>query len=181
MEYPVLTLRPADRAAILDHLLALDAGDRFQRFNQQACDEVIARYVAELDFRRDAHFGIRVDDRLVGCTHLAIRAEAGYAEVGVSVAAEYRRQGLAGRMLTHAVLHARNRHLREVVMYFLPHNVGLVELAKRLGMALNVGQGGGIARLTQPAPNVESLTQEWLANLAATGVRRAVSEPGVQP
>jgi RimJ/RimL family protein N-acetyltransferase len=169
--YPALLLTQLHRTdlpAMRSHLLRLDEADRTQRFAQRVSDEVIEGYLSRLSFERDAHYGMVLPtaDRtqLVALAHLAFDTQGKQAEVGVSVDADWRRQGLATRLLHRAMLHARNSGVPEVVMYFLPYNTELTELARSLGMKLSVGEGQGIARLRVAAPGVASLTEEMLAD-----------------
>lgn len=161
-------LQASHLPAMQAHLLRLCDTDRVQRFAQPASDEVILAYLRRLNFQRDAHYGVWENagllPQLVGLTHLAVDPTLGLAEIGVSVDAGYRRQGLAGQMLERAILHARNLGIVEVVMYFLPYNTELMELARRLGMRLSVGHGDGIARLQPGEANLDSLSREWLAD-----------------
>lgn len=170
MPCPKLLLQQLSRAhlpAMHAHLLRLDDIDRVQRFAQPASDAVIEGYLTRLDFNRDAHYGMWTTSdctsKLVGLTHLAIDSQGCFAEIGVSVDRDYRRQGLASRMLERAILHARNAGVDEVVMYFLPYNTELIELARRLGMRISVGNGEGIARLLPGLPSLVSLANELLA------------------
>ncbi|QNM94755.1 GNAT family N-acetyltransferase [Chitinimonas koreensis] len=163
-------LSRADLPAMRAHLLRLDAADRVQRFAQPAEDAVIERYLERLDFGRDAFYGVHAtvdgERRLIGLTQLAVEPGGRIAEIGVSVDADRRRQGVAGRMLARAVLHARNLGVAEVVMYFLPYNTELIELARALGMKLGVGDGQGIARLAPAAPDAASFACEMVENWA---------------
>ncbi|HEY0200875.1 MAG TPA: GNAT family N-acetyltransferase, partial [Burkholderiaceae bacterium] len=49
----IRTLAPRHRERIAQHLLALDAPDRYLRFGYSANEEQIRRYVDQLDFDRD--------------------------------------------------------------------------------------------------------------------------------
>ncbi|MBL8418831.1 MAG: GNAT family N-acetyltransferase [Dechloromonas sp.] len=101
-------LAAADRAAILDHLLALNRDDRYGRFASAHSDHAIAGYVARLQFERDAGFGIVSEDRqLLGFLHLAIHTPTG--EIGASVLPECRRRGLARRLFAAGFVLARQR------------------------------------------------------------------------
>ncbi|WP_051319196.1 GNAT family N-acetyltransferase [Chitinimonas koreensis] len=168
-------LSRADLPAMRAHLLRLDAADRVQRFAQPAEDAVIERYLERLDFGRDAFYGVHAtvdgERRLIGLTQLAVEPGGRIAEIGVSVDADRRRQGVAGRMLARAVLHARNLGVAEVVMYFLPYNTELIELARALGMKLGVGDGQGIARLAPAAPDAASFACEMVENWGAAAER----------
>lgn len=161
-------LKPSHLPALQAHLLRLSDGDRVQRFAQPAADEVVQAYLRSLDFERDAHYGMwdqaGLTPQLLAHTHLAIDARQLRAEIGISVDAGQRRRGIASTMLRRALLHARNLGLDEVVMYFLPYNTELIELARHLGMRLSLGQGEGMARFNPPRPNMGSLGAELMAN-----------------
>ncbi|QDQ28391.1 GNAT family N-acetyltransferase [Chitinimonas arctica] len=162
----VCRLQLADLPAIQAHLLALDGTDRLQRFSSPASDETIVAYVRRLDFTQDALFGVwrEIDCRLVlaGLTHLAIDPANRMAELGVSVATDQRRRGIAGRMLQRAILHARNVGVEEVAMYFLPYNTELIELAKTLSMKLSAGEGQGTAKLRPATADFVSFAGEMV-------------------
>ncbi|GAB3247527.1 GNAT family N-acetyltransferase [Chitinimonas naiadis] len=171
----VSQLHEVDAGAMLAHLLRLNEVDRTQRFAQAVSDRVIEDYVARLDYARDSHYGVwAASDEgraLIGLTHLAVDPQRRVAEIGVSVEEGYRRRGIAGRMLKRAILHARNDGVAEVVMYFLPYNTELIELARTQGMRLSVGNGEGIARLAAHGPSAGSLTAEWLETLGELTTR----------
>ena len=160
----------ADLPAMQAHLKRLDEIDRVQRFAQPASDLVIDRYLEHLNFLRDVFYGAHADTDdssrpLIGLCHLALSANGRWAEIGVSVDADFRRQGIARQLLERATLHAINFGVEEVVMYFLPYNTGLIELARRHGMSISVGNGDGIARLAALSPNPVSVAAEWAATL----------------
>jgi len=174
----VSQLGPADVSTMQQHLLRLDDIDRVQRFGQPAADEVITRYLAGLDFERDAHYGVfadgEVEPLLIGLCHLAIAPHGGFGEIGVSVDAGFRRLGVASRLLERAILHASNLGVAELCMYFLPYNKGLIELARSHGMRIALGQGEGIARLATPQASAATVAAEVLesfSQLAARSVR----------
>src|SRR5205814_3967485 len=103
----VTELSRIHRAALLRHFLALDAHDRRLRFGAPARATALRTYVARIDFERDAVFGIfDADLELVGAAHLARGSE--HAELGISVLAAHRDQGIGGALLMRAVLRARN-------------------------------------------------------------------------
>ncbi|HEY9102677.1 GNAT family N-acetyltransferase [Chitinimonas sp.] len=169
----VSQLHRSDAPAMLEHLLGLGEADRTQRFNQSCGTAAIEHYVAGLEYDRDAHYGVWLPERqrLIGLTHLAIDSQYRFAEIGVSVDAGFRRRGVASRMLKRAILHACNHGVAEVVMYFLPYNTELIELARRQGMRLSVGNGEGIARLAAREPSVGSLAAEWLESMGELTTR----------
>ena len=160
----------ADLPAMQAHLKRLDEIDRVQRFAQPASDQVIDRYLEHLNFLHDAFYGAHADTDdpqrpLVGLCHLALSPNGRFAEIGVSVDAACRRHGIAKRLLERATLHAINLGVEEVVMYFLPYNTSLIELARRHGMSVSVGNGDGIARLARLSPSPVSVAAEWAATM----------------
>ena len=87
---PVRELHAGYREEILNHLLQLNDEDRRLRFGTQTPDEVIRHYVENLDFNKDAIFGVfDLDLKLIGMAHLAYlpehkgQARAAEAFVGV--------------------------------------------------------------------------------------------------
>lgn len=102
----VRRLHATDRAAILDHLLALNADDRYGRFASALSDHAIAAYVRSLALDRDAGFGIAgATGQLSGFIHLAIHCATG--EIGASVLPASRRCGQARQLFAAAFRHAR--------------------------------------------------------------------------
>ena len=101
----VRRLHATDRAAILDHLLALNADDRYGRFASALSDHAIAAYVRSLALDRDAGFGIAgATGQLSGFIHLAIHGTTG--EIGASVLPASRRCGQARQLFAAAFRHA---------------------------------------------------------------------------
>jgi GNAT superfamily N-acetyltransferase len=109
---PIRSLGPAHAERIAAHLRALSPADRYLRFGYAASDELIERYVANLNFARDDIFGIynrRLE--LIAMAHLAFAVESDFsscAEFGVSVLAHARGRGYGARLFDRAVMHARN-------------------------------------------------------------------------
>jgi GNAT superfamily N-acetyltransferase len=101
------------RPAVLAHLLALDADDRYGRFASPLPDAGIVAYVDCIDFRRDFCFAtLEADGRLSGFIHLAVHGTA--AELGASVLPAWRRQGRARRLFATALGRAAAAGIGEV-------------------------------------------------------------------
>ena len=142
---PIRSLGTRHRDRIVAHLLALDQRSRYLRFGYLATDAHIDRYVAGLDFERDEVFGVfnrRLE--LIAMAHLAYRPadadgkdadgkEKGAAEFGVSVLPKARRRGFGSRLFEHAVLHARNRGMRDIFIHALSENAAMLKIARRAG------------------------------------------------
>ena len=146
MEVIVRELSRADRGALERHFLALNAQDRRLRFGVPLADKALQRYVAAMDFERDAAFGVFDDElMLAGAAHLA-RGEA-YAELGISVLPGQRGRGLGGELLARAHLRARNWGVRALFMHCLAENGAMLHLARKQGMDIVAEAGEADARL----------------------------------
>lgn len=133
-------LRPRNRARVREHLLALDDADRALRFGRVVGDEQIGAYVDHLDFDRDLLFGIfNRKLRLVALAHVAFAPTADgaepVAEFGVSVLARWRGRGLGARLFDHAVMHARNRGARTLLLHIAAENAAMLAIVRRAGAA----------------------------------------------
>jgi RimJ/RimL family protein N-acetyltransferase len=170
----VRELDHSHRAAVLDHFLALEAEDRHLRFGSPTSDAVIERYVANLDFSRDALFGVfnnALD--LVGIAHLAYvppaKGSPRSAEFGVSVLQNSRHRGLGAALLARAAVHARNTHIDTLFVHCLANNKAMMHLAQKLGMRVEFAYGDADAYLILPPANAQSIlheaSQEQMADL----------------
>ena len=159
--YPATLVRELDdthRAAALSHFLALEADDRHLRFGSPTSDAIIERYVANLNFSRDALFGVFNDALdLVGIAHLAYVPSANdgtrSAEFGVSVLHDDRHRGLGAALLARAAVHARNTHIDTLFVHCLAKNKAMMHLAHKLGMRVEFAYGDADAYLILPPAN----------------------------
>jgi RimJ/RimL family protein N-acetyltransferase len=171
---PVRELDDSHRAAVLRHLLTLEADDRHLRFGSPTSDAVIERYVSNLNFNRDALFGVFNDALdLVGIAHLAYVPSANdsphSAEFGVSVLHDDRHRGLGAALLSRAAIHARNTHIDTLFVHCLAKNKAMMHLAQKLGMRVEFAYGDADAYLILPPANAQSIlheaSQEHMADL----------------
>jgi GNAT superfamily N-acetyltransferase len=158
----------------LRHFLTLEADDRHLRFGSPTSDAVIERYVANLNFNRDALFGVFNDALdLVGIAHLAYVPSAKdsqrSAEFGVSVLHDSRHRGLGAALLARATVHARNTHIDTLFVHCLAKNKAMMHLAQKLGMRVEFACGDADAYLILPPANAQSIlheaSQEQMADL----------------
>jgi GNAT superfamily N-acetyltransferase len=120
---------------LLAHLLALGAEDRRLRFEHSLSDEGIRRYVEGIDLSRDVIFVVTdANLAIVGAAHLA-RTEA-YAQLGVSVLTQSRRQGIGAALLDRCVARARSWGVRVMFMSCLVENAPMMHLARKKGLTI---------------------------------------------
>jgi len=156
----VYPLSPDSRPQVLEHLLRLSSEDRRLRFGVSVSEETIAGYVEKLDFSRDAVFGVRDDLRsLVGFTHVAQLDEA--VELGLSVDALHRGRGIAQAMFRRALLHARNRGVRQLFMHCLSENAAMMHISREAGMRIVIDGPDRDASLSLPPATALSVGTEY--------------------
>lgn len=170
----VRVLHNGHREAALRHLITLGPEDRHLRFGSPTSDIVIERYVANLDFCRDAVFGVfNAALDLVGIAHLAYlpagKDALRTAEFGVSVLSRERNRGLGAALLERAAMHARNTQITTLFVHCLANNKAMMHLAQKLDMRVEFAYGDADAYLILPPANAQSIlneaTQEQMADL----------------
>ncbi|MFT4240965.1 MAG: GNAT family N-acetyltransferase [Acidovorax sp.] len=134
---PIRALGPSYRERITQHLLQLEASDRYLRFGYAANDEQIRRYAENLDFDRDEIFGIYNRKlELIAMAHLAFSERPEHkhcAEFGVSVLKKARGRGFGARLFERAVMHARNEGVDMVFIHALSQNTAMLKIARNAG------------------------------------------------
>lgn len=173
---PIRSLLRRHRRRIAQHLVALNPDDRYLRFGHAVGDSQIQKYAQSLDFERDELFGVfnrRLE--LAAVAHLAYpRPGSGdwqdTAEFGVSVSTRYRGRGLGSRLFQLCCLHARNRHMRYLLIHALSENAAMLHIAERAGAWRESVESGSVtSRLHLPDDNwlshVEEAMQTQLGEL----------------
>lgn len=168
----VRELSEQDRPFMLNHFLGLSSSDRRLRFGAALPDEAVNRYVQNIDFTRDAVFGVYESTyNLVGVGHLAfldpvaLPAPEGdridrIAEFGVSVSAPMRRKNVGTKLFDRAAIHCRNNHVNTLYIHCLASNKPMLCIAEKAGMKIHKNHGEVDGYLHLPAPDTESLRQE---------------------
>jgi GNAT superfamily N-acetyltransferase len=178
---PIRSLGARHRPAILKHLLALDADDRYLRFGYAVNDAHIASYVEHLDFSRDEIYGVYNRKlALIAVAHLAFSTnpeQKHLVEFGVSVLKASRGKGYGAQLFDRALLHARNAGATEMMIHALSENTTMLKIATRAG-ALVVRNGAeSEAHLKVPhatlGSHMDELVGDQLAELNYTVKRQA--------
>ena len=168
---PIRSLGPAHRERIREHLLSLDAQDRYLRFGYAANDEQVGRYVDGLDFDRDEVFGIfnrRLE--LLAMAHLAFAGNSvceACAEFGVSVLKKARGRGYGSLMFERAVMHARNEGVDLLFIHALSENAAMLKIARNAGARLERDGSETEAYLRLPPATLDSRISEMLEEQVA--------------
>ncbi|MCV0441211.1 MAG: GNAT family N-acetyltransferase [Hydrogenophaga sp.] len=161
---PIRSIGPGQLDRIENHLLELDAHDRYLRFGYAANDEQIRRYVAQLNFERDELFGIfnrRLE--LIAMAHLAFSLDPQYtscAEFGVSVSKSARGRGYGSRLFERAVMHARNEGVQMLFIHALSENTAMLRIARKAGADIERDGSESEAHLRLPPADFDSRVTE---------------------
>ena len=157
-----------ERPSLLTHFLALDRESRRLRFGGAgfSSDEFLRAYVKQIDFTRDAVFGVLdADLSVIGVAHLARGAE--YAELGISVLTSHRGQGIAAALLERAHTYARNRNISVLLMHCLAENAAMIHLANKQGMQVETGGPASSARVEIQPASLSTIASELLMQRVA--------------
>jgi len=155
------SLSRTDRGILTSHLLALSADDRRLRFGSAASDDVIREYVANIDFDRDAAFGLFTDELLLGgAAHVALCDDV--AELGLSVLPGCRRRGAGSALFERSCEFVRNHFIPTLFMQCLADNTVMLRIARKAGMKIVANPGEADAYLHLAPPNVGTIASELL-------------------
>jgi RimJ/RimL family protein N-acetyltransferase len=159
--YLPIRLRETDSPALIEHFLALVAGDRRLRFGASLSDDAIRSLEERIDFDRDEIFGIPADDlRLLAVVHVAFYPDM--AELGLSALPEARGKGLGTALFARATMHIANRGVRRVFVHCLSENSAMMHLARRNGMEIVREGGEADGWLSLPRATPGTVLSEWV-------------------
>lgn len=168
---PIRSIGPGHADHILQHLLALEPGDRYLRFGYAANDEQIRRYVDSLNFGRDELFGIfNRKLELIAMAHLAFSVDpkcTSCAEFGVSVARQARGRGYGSRLFERAVMHARNEGVSLLFIHALSENTAMLRIARNAGALIERDGSESEAHLRLPPADFDSRVTELISEQLA--------------
>jgi GNAT superfamily N-acetyltransferase len=157
----VQRLAEASRPALRQHFLSLGSEDVRLRFGVTIAPAAIVNYVDRIDFDADAVFGVHDDElALAGVAHVGFTEDL--AELGVSVLAAHRGQGIGSALLARAADHVRNRFVTRLFMHCLAENETMLHIARKLGMQICVDMGEADAFLKLAPADPASVAGEFV-------------------
>ena len=153
------TLGQADATDIEQHLLRLNAEDRYSRFHGRAGDEHVRRYVQNLPWATHAAIGAFKDAKLVGIGEIAYDKPflPDVAEIAVSVDRRLRSAGLGRELIERAVRAAGWRGATKCTLHFLHTNPSIPRIVRRLSGTVDFAEGEAMIPARRP-----SLARLWL-------------------
>ena len=132
---PIQMLTEADRSALLQHLQGLSPEDRSRRFGVPVTPAYLSLYVASVRFGRDVILGSYRNAELIAVCQLALYPgdSRKLAEVGLSIAAQHRRQGHATRILTACIVQAKEQGIEALEINYVYENTAMAKLCAKFG------------------------------------------------
>lgn len=138
----IRSLTTSELPKYLEHLLRLDSTDRRMRFGYAIGDTGIREHVQRIDLRTDYILALFDDDLdVVAAAHMARGRDDDLAEFAFSVDREWRSCGVGCELFNRTVLWARNRGIRQAILYCLYENQAIRQLARQAGVQMTVDAG----------------------------------------
>lgn len=167
MSVVVQNLTRGEMPQLLRHLRTLSPDDQRLRFGRSMNHRALEGYVRGIDFSVDKAFGIFDSEKLIAFAHLALHEAKGFAELGLSVSPEHRRQGHGEVLLRRAALHVSNLGLRVIYMHCLSENEGMMRLAQKTGFKVVPEGIEADATKSVERATLRSISQEMLCDQIA--------------
>ena len=167
----IRSLTTSELPKYLEHLLRLDSTDRRMRFGFAIGDTGIREHVQRIDLRTDYILALFDDDLdVVAAAHMARARDDDLAEFAFSVDREWRSCGVGCELFNRTVLWARNRGIRQAILYCLYENQAIRQLARQAGVQMTVDAGEIEGRLDLlPATPLSFLAEHTSECLAWLG------------
>ncbi len=154
------------REKLVRHFVKLDPDDQRLRFGISQSPQSIKSYVDQINFDRDALFGVYDDElELAGVSHVAIDHDT--AEFGVSVLASHRGQGIGSALFDRAHAFARNHFIHTLYVHCLTENKAMMHIARKAGMLIKTDSGESDAWMELPLMDAATLASEMFAEQVA--------------
>jgi GNAT superfamily N-acetyltransferase len=146
-----------------EHLEILDPEARRWRFGYSLSDDAVKMYtnnIPETDMLLGIYESI-TSNRVVATIHVAIDQDNRSAEVGISTLKEFRRKGLAERLLRYTVDILRNRNIQQMYSVCLPDNLPLLKLVQKLNItSITTSESDKQACINIPMAGLDSFCGE---------------------
>lgn len=153
LKFLVAELDDSDKDAVYSHLMKLSPSDRYMRFFAALGDHALHKYVYDtVDFSNSRGYGIFAEDRktLIAFAHVTGIESDGSgksAELGISVDVDYRKRGLARRLMDRTLVYCKSHDIGMLYMSCLRENKAMQHLATSSGLQVILDHGEAIAKL----------------------------------
>lgn len=147
LNFGVVPLSVNNKDDIKKHLLRLDHDSRRMRFFMAIGDAGIERYVDRINWGTDSGFGVfNATGDLIAFAHLAETDNNCTMELGVSIDSNYRRRGIAGKLMKRIITFCKARGVDKLTMECLRENKVMQEIATNCGAQTVIDEETAIAQ-----------------------------------
>jgi GNAT superfamily N-acetyltransferase len=151
-----------DRDEFEAHLKRLSPEDRRSRFQYPATDEQIERHVEEFLHGGGHVIGWFCDGVLRAAAEVMIFPDGVQAEAAFEVEADWRGRGVGAALVARALLWARNRGVRRLLIHTTRRNTAMLKAAVRRGATFEFDLGEAEGVIETRGPSWRSLIREAL-------------------
>lgn len=168
LHFIVTTLDEEDRPKIESHLLRLSKEDRYLRFFAALGDSQVKHYASTINLQKGKAFGVITlpERKLVALAHISEIEKSDsriIAEMGISVDADVRIQGLGKRLMDRAVTYCQTHGINTLFMSCLRENKVMQKLAKDFDLRIVLDAGEAMAELDlDPLDKMKAMPKEML-------------------
>jgi GNAT superfamily N-acetyltransferase len=157
----VILVRDISRDEYKAHLKTLDKESLIYRFSRIMTEESIDIYVDSIPRSNHILGAIStVYGDIAAAAHLAVDDDESQCEVGISTDLRYRRKGVAKVLMEHILAMCTNRGIHQLYMTCLTDNKAIINLCKKVGLAVVSSRGESETVLELPSVSVASLNKE---------------------
>lgn len=153
-----------DRAEYAAHLRRLSPEDRRSRFHQDVSDARIDAHAAAALRGPGRVIGWFHDDILRAAAEVALSRDGASAEAAFEVEAPFRGRGVGSALVGAALLWARNRAARRMIVHTTRRNVPMLKAAAHHGAAFEFDLSEADGVIAAHAPSLRSHVEEALAS-----------------
>jgi RimJ/RimL family protein N-acetyltransferase len=152
----IRSVHPDDKGRFSEAFRNLEAGSIRTRFfhHKKSLTDQDLKAATEVDFERDVALVAVIEKNgteiiIAGARYAVLEAAAERAaEVAFTVEEDYQGQGLAGRLLRHLILIAREKGLSRFVAEVLPENKAMLGVFSRSGLPITQTVSDGTAHIS---------------------------------
>jgi GNAT superfamily N-acetyltransferase len=160
-------LLPFDRAAYAAHLRRLSPEDRRSRFHADLGDAAVERHAAKALAGPGRVMGWFENGALRGAAEVALSRGGLSAEAAFEVEEAWRGRGVGTALVGAALLWARNRGARRLIVHTTRRNLPMLRAAQAHGAAFEFDLADAEGAIEAHAPDLRSHLDELLAIHAA--------------
>lgn len=132
--WPVIRrLWPADKMALRNHLLRLEADNRDWDFCGGSADQTLISGLECIDWQNEVMLGAFEGAELRGVATLSLNADSDVATIALSTEIAFQNRGLGTKLLDRMFMQALSKDIARVDMICLSQNRAIADTAEKLG------------------------------------------------